>query len=179
MTKQSYADTSDWSIPGYDGSFGAASKVNADEPKNEFRIGIDDIVYNRVPLFDINVFSDKPGGKDIDTTSPLYFLRQIVANWFVMGMELALVAMVIIIMYTGIRMALTTIAEKKAEYKEMLFSFVKAIAKIFVLVAIMALIINICQYLTSLFAEHGPDPSEPISGKNLYVTIIILCIFSS
>ena len=171
--KQSFAaGATDWTIPGYNGDYQSNPGVNSDEPKNEFRIGIDDIVYNRVPLFDINVFSDKPGGKDIDTTSPLYFLRQIVATWFVMGMELALVAMVIIIIYTGIRMALTTIAEKKAEYKEMLFSFVKAIAKIFVLAAIMALIINICQYLTSLFAEHGPDPTEPISGKNLYVTMV-------
>ena len=170
------ADTSDWSLSGYNGDvnevmFGK-SKVNADEPLNKYRIGIDDIVYNRVPLFDVNVFSDTPGGQPIDTGSPLYFLRTLVANWFVLGMNLALAVMIIIIIYTGIRMALSTIAEKKAECKEMLFNFVKAIAKIFVLAAIMALIMNICQYLTSLFASKGPAVDGEISGKNLYVTMV-------
>lgn len=173
MANKSYAtDTTDWSLPGYNGNFEADEKVNADEPKNKYRIGIDDIVYNRVPLFDANVFSDKPGGQKIDTTSPLYFLRSIVANWFVLGMNLSLAVMIIIIIYTGIRMALTTIAEKKAEYKEMLFNFVKAIAKMFLLAAIMALVMNICQYLTNLFAEHGPDIDSSIGGRNLYVTMV-------
>ena len=173
MTNKVHAtETTDWSLPGYNGNFEADDKVNADEPKNKYRIGIDDIVYNRVPLFDVNVFSDKPGGQPIDTTSPLYFLRTIVANWFVLGMNLSLAAMIVIIIYTGIRMALSTIAEKKAEYKEMLFNFVKAIAKIFMLAAIMALVINICQYLTNLFAEKGPAIDSSIGGRNLYVTMV-------
>ncbi len=172
MTNKSYADTTDWSIPGYNGDMEADEKVNADEPKNKYRIGIDDIVYNRVPLFDVNVFNDKPGGKNIDKNSPLFFLRTLVANWFVLGMNLSLAVMIIIIIYTGIRMALSTIAEKQAEYKEMLFNFVKAIAKIFMLAAIMALIMNISQYLTSLFAEKGPDPDSIVGGRNLYVTMV-------
>ena len=172
MSNKSYADTTDWSIPGYDGDYTSQEKVNADEPKNKYRIGIDDIVYNRVPLFDVNVFSDKPGGQEIDQNSPLFYLRTITANWFVLGMNLSLAAMIIIIIYTGIRMALTTIAEKKADYKMMLLNFVKAIAKIFVLAAIMALVINICAYLTALFAEHGVKPDDPIGGKNLYVTMV-------
>ena len=172
MTNKSYADTTDWSIPGYDGDFKAKEKVNADEPKNKYRIGIDDIVYNRVPLFDVNVFTDKPGGQEIDQNSPLFYLRTITANWFVLGMNLSLAAMIIIIIYTGIRMALTTIAEKKADYKMMLLNFVKAIAKIFVLAAIMALVINLCAYMTSLFAKYGVKPDDPIGGKNLYVTMV-------
>ena len=46
MSNKSYADTTDWSIPGYDGDYTSQEKVNADEPKNKYRIGIDDIVYN-------------------------------------------------------------------------------------------------------------------------------------
>ena len=172
MSNKSYADTTDWSIPGYNGDYTSKEQVNADEPKNKYRIGIDDIVYNRVPLFDVNVFSDKPGGQEIDPNSPLFYLRTITANWFVLGMNLSLAAMIIIIIYTGIRMALSTIAEKKADYKMMLFNFVKAIAKIFVLAAIMALVMNLCAYMTSLFAEHGVKPDDPIGGKNLYVTMV-------
>ena len=172
VAHNSYAETTDWSIPGYDGDFKINEKANADEPKYEERIGIDDIVYNRVPLFDINVFSNTAGGKTIDSSSPVYFLRTIVANWFVLGMNLSLAVMIIIIIYTGIRMALSTLAEQKAEYKQMLFSFVKAIAKIFVLAAIMALIINISQYLVDKFAEAGPLDGSKQSGKNLYVTMV-------
>ncbi len=164
--------TTGWGVGEHDGDLTPEKGVTADEPKNKYRIGIDDIVYNRVPLFDVNVFSATPGGQPLDEKSPVYFLRTLCAHWFVLGMNLSLAAMIIIIIYTGIRMALTTIAEKKAEYKEMLFNLVKAIAKIFMLAAIMALIIMISQYVTSIFADHGPNPDDPISGKNLYVTMV-------
>ena len=41
--KQSFAaGATDWTIPGYNGDYQSNPGVNSDEPKNEFRIGIDD-----------------------------------------------------------------------------------------------------------------------------------------
>ncbi len=84
-------------------------------------VTIEDIVFNRVPIFDVNVFRfDMAGGQSINSNSIVYLLRQNVAEWYVAIRNLVLVILLVILVYLGLRMAITSIAEEKAKYKQML-----------------------------------------------------------
>ena len=103
---------------------------------------IEDIIFNRVPLLDINFFSDTAGGQQVREGSPIDIIRTSVATWYVAFRNLVIVALAIIIIYIGIRMAISTIPQSKAKYKTMLVAWIQAIVIVFVIHMIMILIIN-------------------------------------
>ena len=103
---------------------------------------IEDIIFNRVPLLDINFFSDTAGGQQVRDGSPIDIIRISVATWYVAFRNLVIVALAIIIIYIGIRMALSTIPQAKAKYKTMIVAWIQAIVIVFVIHMIMILIIN-------------------------------------
>lgn len=103
---------------------------------------IEDIIFNRVPLLDINFFSDTAGGQQVREGSPIDIIRKSVATWYVAFRNLVIVALAIIIIYIGIRMALSTIPQAKAKYKTMIIAWIQAIVIVFVIHMVMILIIN-------------------------------------
>ena len=103
---------------------------------------IEDIIFNRVPLLDINFFLDTAGGQQVREGSPIDIIRTSVATWYVAFRNLVIVALAIIIIYIGIRMAISTIPQSKAKYKTMLVAWIQAIVIVFVIHMIMILIIN-------------------------------------
>lgn len=86
---------------------------------------LEKIVYNQVPLFDINLFDmEEAGGQElsdgVQSQSIILSLRKNVAGWYVAFRNFVIVALLLVLLYLGIRMAMTSIAEEKAEYKRML-----------------------------------------------------------
>ena len=114
---------------------------------------IEDIIFNRVPLLDINFFSDTAGGQQVSEGSPIDIIRTSVATWYVAFRNLVIVALAIIIIYIGIRMALSTIPQSKAKYKTMLVAWIQAIVIVFVVHMIMILIINTNNGLINILDE--------------------------
>ena len=92
---------------------------------------IEDIVYNRVPVFDINVFSNTAGGQDAEDNSVVSTIRKIVATWYVAIRNAVAVFLGILLIYTGIRMAIATVASDRAKYKEFLIGWLKSIIILF------------------------------------------------
>ena len=98
---------------------------------------LEDILFNRVPLLDINFF-------DFTTNNDVALkIRENVAIWYTSIRNVAAVALAIIAVYVGIRMAISTIAEDKAKYKTMLYDWLTSLALLFVLQYIMIFTINI------------------------------------
>ena len=91
---------------------------------------IEDIVYNRVPALDVNVFSPTAGGKTVEDGSIIKFIRDMVARWYVSFRNLSIIAVAILIVYTGIKMSLSTIAEQKAQYKKQLIGWIESLAAV-------------------------------------------------
>ena len=114
---------------------------------------IEDIIFNRVPLLDINFFSDTAGGQQVRDGSPIDIIRTSVATWYVAFRNLVIVALAIIIIYIGIRMALSTIPQAKAKYKTMIVAWIQAIVIVFVVHMIMILIINTNNGLINILDE--------------------------
>ena len=87
------------------------------------------IFFNQYAILDINFF-DISG---LDTDSFLYKFRTAVAFWFYVLRLISSVILLCILIYVGIRMAISSVAEDKAKYKKMLFDWACSLALIFIL----------------------------------------------
>ena len=88
---------------------------------------IEDIIYNKIPILDVNIFSETLGGQKVSDNSITGEIRKIVSVWYITFRNIAIIALTIILIYSGIRMAISTIASDKAKYKELIFSWVKSL----------------------------------------------------
>ena len=89
-----------------------------------------DILFNRINLLNINFFKMD----ELKEDSILYKFRTSIALWYYMMRNIAAAILLCVLVYVGIRMALSTVsAEQKASYKKMLVDWVTSLAIIFLL----------------------------------------------
>ena len=81
-------------------------------------------------------------------------LQPIVSSWYYTLRNLALVGLLSILVYIGIRIVLSSTANEKAKYKSMIMDWVVAICLIFFLHYIMVFIIEVNTQLTQLFVNN-------------------------
>ena len=118
---------------------------------------IESIVFNEVPLFDVNVFSDKAGGKDLKDDSPVAIIRKLVAIWYVSLRNVTYVVLALLIVYYGIRIAISTVASEKAVYKQMLMGWVKSLILAMFVHIIMFAILNFNEILVNTFKHVNEE----------------------
>lgn len=90
------------------------------------------------------------GGQQIPNDSIVGILRNIVAGWYISFRNLALIALVIIVMYLGIRIALSTIPEKTGQYKTALWSWIVSIILLFIIHYFMIAVFSINETILNL-----------------------------
>jgi hypothetical protein len=96
-----------------------------------------DIFFNKVKILDINFF-------DIGTDDSIVTrIRTSIAAWYYVLRNLAAAILLVILIYVGIRMAISTVASDKAMYKKMLVDWVASLALIFVMQYIMIFAITV------------------------------------
>lgn len=96
-----------------------------------------DILFNKVPILDINFFEID------DEENIVNQIRTGVATWYYVLRILASAILLVILVYVGIRMAISTVASDRAMYKKMLVDWVCSLALIFVIQYIIVFTINI------------------------------------
>ena len=137
---------------------------------------IESIVYNKVPLFDVNVFSDTSAGVKIADNSIEAILKKTVATWYVAFRNVTFVILAILIIYTGMMMAISTVAEEKAKYKERLIGWIKGIiAAAFIHYGIY-IIINLNQNIVNTIANSSGKENQiynPIKTRAMDVRFSI------
>lgn len=89
------------------------------------RVTIESILFNKLPLTDANFFNfEEAGGyelvKDGKPVSWIYNIRKYLATLYVIMRNVSIAAMLFVLLYVGIRMAISTLAKKKAQYNKML-----------------------------------------------------------
>lgn len=165
------------------------------QPEGDDKLTIDKIIFNKVPLLDVNVFSDTAGGYKLKDDSSLQIIRDSVASWYYIIRNITIAVMLIILIYVGIRMAITTVASEKAEYKRMLVSWVVGFLIIFLIQYFLIVVLNINSTIlgwimksqNSLGFEDGIYEtvrrkayeikfSSGMAGTILYIILIILMI---
>ena len=92
-------------------------------------------------------------------------LRQSVAGWYYSFRNLAIVALLLILVYVGIRMALASVGEEEAKYKKMLIDWFTSLVLVFVMHYLMVFIIELNKVLVNvLFEAMVNDPSTHSNG---------------
>ena len=139
--------TGDNSSTGSDGFFGTSATSESGE-----RITVESIFFNQIPILDANFFNfESAGGHSLlvereiigplqpgqertqivaDTDNVAYRLRENLATIYIVLRNLSIAVMLFILIAVGIKIAFTSIAEKKAEFKQFLTSWVFALAVI-------------------------------------------------
>ncbi|MBR2705589.1 MAG: hypothetical protein IKG14_00850 [Clostridia bacterium] len=117
---------------------------------------IESILFNKVPIFDVNFFSETAAGKELKSDSIVSIIRKIIAAWYVTFRNIAFIALAILIIYYGIRLAISSVASEKANYKRILIGWLKSIIIVFIIHYIMYAII----YFNETFVNFIANTNE-------------------
>lgn len=121
---------------------------------------------NEVPLLDVNFFSetrdglitDADGNKYIETItqtgqkikmkSTAIELRPVISKWYFALRNLAIVALLSILVYIGIRILISSSADDKAKYKQRMVDWLVAMCLLFFMHYIMAFAVKMTEEIT-------------------------------
>ena len=87
----------------------------------------DDILFNRVGITEIDFFNFS------GETSVVNTIRTNIATWYYILRILAIVILLAVLIYIGIRMAISTVASEQAQYKRMLTDWIVSFVILFLL----------------------------------------------
>lgn len=122
-------------------------------------ITLGDIIFNKVEIIKIDFFNFNSNSQAANS------IRTSVATWYYAFRNIASVILLVILLYTGIRMAISTVSKDKAKYSEMLVNWVVSIALLYVLQYLIQAIIFINNQLVDIFAKSysSVDLSDPMN----------------
>lgn len=128
---------------------------------SEADVTVENIVYNKIPILDANFFNfESAGGAVVDENGIVYIIKENVAIWYYVFRTMAILIMLIILLYLGIKMAITTVAEKKAVYKQMLVSWIAGFILVFTIHYIMYFIISVNETFISWIVPKYEEGTE-------------------
>lgn len=165
------------------------------QPEGDDKLTIDKIIFNQVPLLDVNMFTDTAGGYTLKDDSSLKIIRDSVATWYYAIRNITIAVMLIILIYIGIKIAISSIASEKAEYKRMLVSWVVGFLIIFIIHFFLIFVLDlnsiILGWITDAQQSMGYEDSiyetvrtkayeikfsSGMVGTILYIALIVLML---
>lgn len=129
------------------------------------RVTIESLFFNQLPITDANFFNfETAGGYSLidedGNPTMIYILRKNLAMWYVTIRNISIGALLLILLYLGIRMAMSTIAEKKAKYTKLLIDWTIALGIVifihFFMYGILYLndaLVSVCKNLATYFTQ--------------------------
>lgn len=149
----------------------------------------ENIFANKIPAFDINfVNPHKYSGvewnklnketiesKEKSSKTPAEKIAPTIASWYKGFRNVAIVGLLSVLVYLGIRILLGSTAPEKAKYKQRLGDWLVALCLVFVIHIIMSGILMITEKITNLFSQESSevivaipeDPNKPIATNNI------------
>lgn len=139
-----------------------------------FAIDVEDIVSNRVPLLDVNFINPKTYDKTDENgelvESSASKLQPIVANWYMALRNLAIVGLLSVLVYVGIRILISSTANDKAKYKQMFIDWLVGLCLLFFLHYIMSFALTITESITDAISASNKQPAIEIGDISNYKT---------
>ncbi len=160
--------------------------------QNKFSFTIEKTVFNEIGLFNIdyfdfsdtvkkyNFFGGVSDAEDTNVPVPTFMIsiKENVAKWFYIARILSLAISLLVLIYVGIRMAMSTVASDRAKYKKMLIAWVESIIILFMLQyiiqAIMVLgklLVDITYKIKIAISSAGAESFEQDFVNNLMVKL--------
>ena len=145
----------------------------------DFWVTIERIVFNEIALFNINFLSDEPEYKigtganvvSITADNTNLTIGKSVAKMYVFCRILAITISLLVLIYIGIRMALSSVATEEAKYKKMLMSWVESIVLLFILHYIMSFAMYFSKVITNAFYDIKCQ-LQASGGESFETTIV-------
>lgn len=106
---------------------------------------IQKLVFNKMNFFDVNFFRT-----DNTDTQLQINIKTHVAKIYYLIRNIAMVANLVVLVYVGVRMAIASVAEEKARYKQMLIGWLQSFIIMLLLPYIMIIILGISETLIAL-----------------------------
>ena len=114
------------------------------------------IFSNEVPALDVNFINPKDWGDTaMNEKSITKTLHSTIANWYLALRNLAIVALLSVLLYVGVRMVISSTASDKAKYKQMIMDWIIAICIVFTLHYIMSFILTVTDMVTAGISNAG------------------------
>lgn len=117
------------------------------------------IFSGKIPALDVNFIQGTNNDADMvgqQSRSSVKALRDVIAKWYVAIRNLALVGLLSVLVYIGIRMIMGSASSEKAKYKQMLMDWLVAMCLLFTLHFIMSFIMVIIDNVTKMVASSSP-----------------------
>lgn len=127
---------------------GESYKDNSVQLSEYFTIG--ELLTNKYPLFNINIFEETPEGPNSDISNTL---KKNISIWYVTIRNIAAVGCAVTLLYVGIRMAIAATAQDSAKYKKMLINWLVGTILLFVMHYLVLIMIK----LTEIFIKFITD----------------------
>ena len=102
---------------------------------------IQKLLSNEYAIFDINFFKDT--NASVKYADTINIIKHSVATWYVAVRNISAIGIAIVLVYIGIRMAISSVADIKAKYKKMLVFWLESIALLFLLHFFVLMALNI------------------------------------
>lgn len=118
------------------------------------------VFFNKLGVTDINIFEYRWGSQmanQFDENSTFGKLRTNIASWYYGIRNFAAIILLVVLIYVGIRMAISTVAEEEAKYKTMLKDWFVALALVFILHIIIISVIYVNNEIVRALDPAGAD----------------------
>ncbi len=145
----------------------------------------ENIFGNKIPALDVNFINPhkyagveySEGGNETFSSSqktretPAEKIAPTIADWYKGFRNVAVVGLLSVLVYIGIRILIGSTAPEKAKYKERLMDWLVALCLVFVMHIIMSGVLMLTEKITDLFSQESSDvivavvedPSKPIN----------------
>ncbi len=129
-------------------------------------LSLDNIFFNKIALLDINVFDLEKAGpsSNLDEQNVIYKIRKNIATWYYAFRNFAIAFGLLALVYIGVKMAMSELAESKAKYKKMLMDWFVSIILIFVLHYFIIIVVNLNNGIIDILDDSRQKILEEISN---------------
>ena len=130
------------------------------------------IFSNEVPLLDANIinpnskeYTNPDSGETI--TTPVQAMQDTISSWYVALRNLAVVGLLSVLVYVGIRIIIASTASDKAKYKQMFTDWLIALCILFFMHYIMSFAITMVESLIDSIKQTNQTIEIPISVSEI------------
>ena len=120
-----------------------------------YAISPEEIFQNKIGLLDVNFFNPNEyeeqatvDGQTVEQESTAANLQVTISSWYLTLRNFALVVLLVVLLYVGIRIVTSSAAQDRAKYKEKLFSWIVAMCILFFMHYIMAFATTIVEAIS-------------------------------
>ncbi len=144
----------------------------ADDSEISEYFTIQNLLTNKYPIFNINMFENTPSGELSDLSNTI---KSSVSIWYTAIRNLSAIGCAIILIYVGIRLAIASNAEDMAKYKKMLISWIVGVLLLFLIHYIVLIMIRISNLFVDFIAraiegDAGTTNMEESQLKGIPIT---------